>query len=206
MKRFLKPLLFSLILALPIMVFAQQITYTDPEHDDNRRTNFEIIGRISGNFLVFKNNRSDNAISIYGPDMKLVQRVNLNFIPEKYINVYFIPYADHFYMLYEYQHKNIVHCSVVKMDGLCKILREPVDLDTTQIGFASSNKIYTTIFSEDKQRIMLFKINSKNPRNFLFTTFLFDQNLELIDRHRMYLEMEEREFNFTDFSLDNEGE
>jgi hypothetical protein len=206
MKLFVKHFLLSLVLIIPFIAFAQQITYSDPEHDDNRRTNFEIIGKISGNFLVFKNNRSDNAISIYSQDMKLVQRVNLNFIPDRYINVYFIPYSDHFYMLYEYQHKNIVHCAVVKMDGLCKILRQPVDLDTTQIGITSSNKIYTTIFSEDKQRIMLFKINSKNPRNFLFTTFLFDQNLDLIDRHRLYLEMEDRDFNFTDFSMDNDGE
>ena len=197
--------LFSLVFIIPFFAAAQQITYSDPEHDDNRRTNFEIIGKISGNFLVFKNNRSDNAVSIYSQDMKLVQRVNLNFLPEKYINVYFIPYSDHFYMLYEFQHKNIVHCSVVKMDGSCKILSEPVDLDTTQIGFTSSNKIYTTLFSEDKQRIMLFKINSKNPRNFLFTTFLYDANLLQLDRHRIYLEMEERDENFTDFSLDNEG-
>jgi hypothetical protein len=84
-------------------------------------------------------------------------------------------------------------------------MSEPVELDTTQIGFASSNKIYTTVVSEDKQRIMIFKINSRNPRNFLFTSFLFDAQLGLIDRHRIYLPMEERNELFTDFLLDNEG-
>jgi hypothetical protein len=206
MKLSLKNFLLSLIFIVPVIASAQQITYSDPERDDSRRTNFEIIGKINGNFLVFKNNRSDNAISVYDGNMKLLQRVNLDFLPDKYINAYFIPYSDHFYMLYEYQHKNIVHCAAVKMDGFGKKLGEPADLDTTQIGFAASNKIYTTIFSENKQRIMLFKINSKNPRNFLFTTFLYDENLQLIDRHRIYIPMEERETSFTDFSLDNDGE
>lgn len=206
MKFFLKSLLPFLFFVLPAIAFAQKIVYSEPERDDNRRTNFEIIGKISGNYLVFKNNHNDNAISIYDQEMKLTQRVNLDFLPGKYINVYFIPYTDHFYLFYEYQKKNIVHCTAIKMDGSAKRMGDPVDLDTTQIGFTSNNKIYTTIFSEDKQRILLFKINSKNPRSFLFTTFLFDQNLDLIDRHRMYLPMEDRENSFTDFSIDNDGE
>ncbi|MBS1916105.1 MAG: hypothetical protein JST87_07500 [Bacteroidetes bacterium] len=204
MKSVSKILAFFFLIT-PFLGIAQHIVYSEPEREDGRRTNFEIIGKINGNFLVFKNNRSDNAISIYNDQMQLQQRVNIDFIPDRYINVYFIPYSDHFIMIYEYQKKSIVHCAAIKMDGMAKKLGDPIDLDTTQIGFAANNKIYTTIFSEDKQRIMLFKINSKNPKNFLFTTFLYDQNLELIDRHRIYMPMEDRDNGFTDFSLDNEG-
>ena len=194
-----------IVFVCPILLRAQHISYSDPQRDDVRRTDFEIIGKIGGNFLVFTNNRSDNNISIFDNDMKLLNRVALNFLPDKYINAYFIPYQDFFYMIYEYQKKNILHCAAVKIDGQGKNLSEPTDLDTTQIGFAASNKIYTVISSDDKQKIMLFKINSKNPRNFLFTTFLYNQQLELIDRHRLNLAMEERNESFTDFLLDNEG-
>src|SRR5579871_2635177 len=204
MKSVSKILLFFFLTA-PFFGIAQHIVYSEPEREDGRRTNFEIIGKINGNFLVFKNNRSDNAISIYNSEMQLQQRVNIDFIPDRYINVYFVAYSDHFIMIYEYQKKNIVHCAAIKMDGMAKRLSDPVDLDTTQIGFAANNKIYTSIFSEDKQRIMLFKINSKNPKNFLFTTFLYDQNLELIDRHRINMPMEDRDNGFTDFSLGNDG-
>jgi len=92
-----------------------------------------------------------------------------------------------FYMIYEHQHKSIIHCTAVKMDGQGKKMSEPADLDTTQIGFAANNKIYTTVTSENRQRIMVCKINSKNPKNFLFTTFLFNDHLELLDRHRIYM-------------------
>ena len=96
---------------------AQHIVYSEPEQDDTRKTDFEIIGRVSGNILVFKNNRSENAISIYNPDMKLVQRVALPFLPEKFTNVDFVQYPDFFYLLCEYQKKNIVHLAAFKMDG-----------------------------------------------------------------------------------------
>ena len=206
MKLSLKTLILLPAFILPIFAIAQHITYSEPEREDGRKTNFEIIGKINGNILVFKNNHLDNAITIYNPDMKILQRVNLDFLPDKYINIYFIPYPDHFYLVYEYQHKNIVHCAAVKLDGMAKKLGEPADLDTTQIGFAANNKIYTTIFSEDKQRIMVFKINSKNPKSFLFTTFLFNANLELLDRHRIYMPMDDRDDSFTDFSLGNDGD
>ena len=52
---------------------------------------------------------------------------------------------------------------------------------------------------------MVFKVNSKNPNHFIFTTMLFNNKLELIKKDRMNLPMEERNDNFTDFLLDNEG-
>ncbi len=202
----MKILAFILALAAPVFLSAQRITYSSPQSDDGRRSNFEIIGKVGGNILTFTNNRSYNAISVFDNDMKLIQRVPMDFMPEKYTNVDFVQYPDFFYMIYEYQHKNIVHCTAVKLDGQGKKISEPVDLDTTQINFASNSKIYTTITSEDKQHIMVFKINSKNPKNFLFTTFLFDKQLELVDRHRLNIAIEERSELFTNFLLDNDGQ
>ena len=208
MSRILSSLLLALTLMTPSLLKAQvsQIVYTEPEREDGRRTNFEIIGKMNDNFLIFKNNNSSSAVSIYDNGMKLLQRVPLTFMPEKYINIDFVAYPDFCYVIYEYQKKSIVHITAVKLNSQAQMVGQPVELDTTQVGFASNNKIYTTVISEDKQRIMIFKINSKDPKNFLFTTFLYDKDLKLADRHRMYLQMEERNDLFTDFLLDNEGQ
>ena len=202
----MKALVLVLAIAIPGILMAQRIAYSSPEQDDGRRTNFEIIGKVGGNILVFKNNRSADFISVYDNNMKLIDRVHQDFLPEKYINIDFVQYPDFTYMIYEYQKKNIVHSSVVKIDARGKRISEPVDLDTTQTGSSSGSKIYTTIFSEDKQHIMVFKINSKNPKNYVFTTFLFDKQLELIDRHRITINMEEKNEMFTNFLLDNDGQ
>jgi hypothetical protein len=204
----MKGLSFILIIVLlcPILVTAQRIVYSEPQQEDSRNTNFDIIGKVNGNILVFKNNRSRSSLAAYDGDLKLIKEVNLDFLPQKYINVDFIQYPGYFYMFYEYQHRNIVYCKAVKMDGEGNRLGEPEEIDTTLINFAANNKIYTTISSEDKQHIMVFKINSKNPHNYLFTTFLFDKNLNSIDRHRVYMPMEEKNDMFNSFLLDNDGQ
>jgi hypothetical protein len=185
---------------------APRIYYTEPEREDTRRTNFEIIGKVGGNFLVYKANRSDDAICIYDNEMKLKQRVKLEVTPDQLINVDFVAYPEFFYLFYQYQKKNVLHCLAVKMDGNCKQLLDPILLDTTHIGWAANNKIYSTINSDDKQRIMIFKINSKNPKSFNFTTLLFDNALQLQKKDRISLGMEERNDFFTDFYLTNEGD
>src|SRR5579862_8994762 len=130
MQKVFSVLAFISMAMSPYLTMSQRIVYSEPEKDDGRRTNFDIIGKIGGNVLVFKNNRSDNAISVYNPDMKLLDRVHLD-MPAAYTDVYFIPYPDYCYMVYEYQHKNIVHLTMVKLDGNARRLNEPVDLDTT---------------------------------------------------------------------------
>ena len=73
MSRILSSLLLALTLMTPSLLKAQvsQIIYTEPEREDGRRTNFEIIGKMNDNFLIFKNNNSNSAVSIYDNGMKL---------------------------------------------------------------------------------------------------------------------------------------
>ncbi len=198
--------LIGLLLFLPIFIQAQHIVYSEPEDDDTRKTDFEIIGRVSGNILIFKNNRTTSVISIYNPEMKLIQRVTLPFIPEKYTNVDFVQYPDFFYLLCEYQKKNIVHLTAFKMDGQGQTVGEPVEMDTTQVSGSNNGKIYTNIVSEDKQWLMALKINTKNPKTYTFTSFLFTKSLVLQDRHRINMLVQDHADMFTNFELDDQGQ
>ncbi|HEY8733938.1 MAG TPA: hypothetical protein VIL90_05185, partial [Puia sp.] len=56
------------------------------------------------------------------------------------------------------------------------------------------------------QRLMAMKINTKNPKSFSFTTFLFNKNLELLDRHHIPMLVQDHADLFTNFELDNEGQ
>jgi hypothetical protein len=57
MNRFLSLLFLTLALFNSPHAKAQvsQILYSEPEREDGRRTNFEIIGKLNDNYLVFKN-------------------------------------------------------------------------------------------------------------------------------------------------------
>src|SRR5262245_43946196 len=203
--------LFSLVLVLISTVIslsanAQRILISEPDKDDSRRMKFEIIGKMGNNYLIYKNIRSDNFICIYDNEMKMTKKVKHEYLPdERLINVDFFPYPDFIYMIYQYQKRNIVHCAAVKLDGRGERISEPIELDTTSIGGSTNNKIYTTLSSEDKQKLIVFKINSKNRDRFVITTKLFNDKLEVLKKTILTMSMEERNDHLGEFALDNEG-
>jgi hypothetical protein len=86
-----------------------------------------------------------------------------------------------------------------------KMMEDPVELDTTSISYFSNNKIYTVINSEDKQRIAIFKINSRHNDNYKVTTVLFDGSLNRLKKSVLDVAMPERNDFLTEFSVSNKG-
>jgi len=198
--------LFGLLLSLPCWMQAQHVQYSEPESQDSRKTDFQIIGRVSGNILIYKSNHNEKAISVYTPDMKLVKRVPIEYMADRIVNVDFIQFTDSFYLICEYTKKNIDYLVALKMDGMAREFGNPIELDTTAINASASGKIYTLVVSDDKQYVMALKINTKNPRSYIFTSFLFNKEFDLLDRHRMFMDVHEHMDMFTNFELDNEGQ
>ncbi len=196
--------LFLLLFALPAAVPAQSIKFSGYDREDTRDMDFEIIGKMNNKILVYKNIRTNHKISIYDQDMNTLETVKLGFVPDKTYNMDFVIYPDFFYIIYQYQQQRIVHCMVVKMDANAKKMSEPVEVDTTQIPVMSDNKIYSTISSEDKQRILIFKVQARNQK-FGLSTLLFDNNMKLLDKSREAIRFDEGNERYDNFALDNLG-
>lgn len=201
----MKYFLFILITAFACQVsYGQHIEYSQPDNSDTRNMNFEIIGKINGHYLIYKNTRNNNAISVYDEQMVAVDRVPMKFLDDRLLNVDFVAYPDFAWMIYQHQNRNIIYCSAVKIDGDGKLLSDPVVLDTSAVSFAADKKIYTTIYSEDKSQIMVFKIQKRNDR-FNFTTLLFDNALDLKKKDRIETDYQDKKYIFSDFLLTNSG-
>jgi hypothetical protein len=187
---------------------SQKIVYSDYDREDSRKMDLDVVGKISGNFLVYKNVRNKYWFVVFDNDMREVGKVEQTYLPnsDRFINADFFPYSDHFYMIYQYQRKNVVYCMAANIDGSGNILGEPMELDTAHIGLSMSNKIYSVLTSEDKSRIIVFKINSRNKRKYLMTTRLFDDKLKLLKGSQLHIPMEERNDHLGDFMLDNDGD
>ena len=201
-------ILIVLLVFAGISAGAQRLVYSEPEKDDTRRLNFEIVGKINGNFLIYKNIRNKNWIALLDNDMKQVGSVEQDYLPanDKVINVDFFPYTDFAYMIYQYRKKNIIHCIAAKIDGNGNKVGDLVELDTTLVNFGADNKIYSVVTSEDKSRIMVFKINSKNKKLYFITTLLLDDKLTLLKKSRLSMPMNDRDDYLNEFQLDNEGD
>jgi len=206
---FSKRLLFTLFcVAVSTQILkAQRIVYSEPEKEDSRRMVFDVVGKIGGNFLIYKNLKSKNWITIYDNDMKEIAKIEQENIPDdRLVNIDFFPYTDFFYAIYQYQRKSVVYCMAVKIDGNGKKISDPIQLDTTHIGFAANNKIYSVATSEDKSKFMVFKINSKNKDEYMITTQLFNDSLQLIRKSVIPMPMDDHNDYLDEFYVDNDGD
>jgi hypothetical protein len=201
-------LLFSILAAFSVSVGAQRIIYSDYDKDDSRKMEFDIAGKVGGHYLIYKNTRNRAWIVVFDNELQQVAKVSQDYVPnnDRLINADFFPYPDFVYMIYQYQKKNVVYCMGAKIDGNGKIMGEPLELDTSHIGFSANNKIYTVVTSDDKSKISVFKINSRNRKLFVMTAMLFNSKLELLKRSRVEIPMEERNENLGDFTVDDDGD
>ncbi|MFM7645884.1 MAG: hypothetical protein ACKO41_04130 [Sphingomonadales bacterium] len=209
MIRSLLALLSILLLAqVPTNLNAQRIVYSDPETADTRRLNYEIIGKVGGNFLIFKNNRVRSWISVLDEEMQSLGKEEIGYMPgnEKTINVDFFPYSDYAWMIYQYQRRNVIYCMAAQLDGNGKRMGELIELDTTHLSFSSDNKLYAVVSSEDRKRIALFKINSSDRDMYRMTKLLFNEKLLLMGRSEVLIPMSDRGDQLGDFALDNQGD
>ncbi len=197
-------ILCTTIFCLSFSATAQTIKFSGYEREDNRDINFDVIGKLNNNIVVYKNIRYKHKLSVYDTNMKDIENINLDFLPDRTFNIDFVAYPDFFYMIYQYQRKNVLYCMGVKMDAFGKKLSEPIELDTTQISLVADNKIYRVIHSEDKKKIMIFKIQ-KRFLKFNIATILFDDSLKLISKNYLERDYSERRETYDNFSVANDG-
>jgi hypothetical protein len=199
--------LYALLVLWSGAAIAQKVSYTDPEKDDYKSTEFEILGKVSGNILVYKSDRGDYAVSVYDNTMQLKERVKLDFLPRKLISVDFVSYADKIYMLYQFQRKDAVYSFCATMNGEGKFNDAPTMVDSTRIGnYTKENKVYSVEFSEDKSKILVYKINQDKENDNVFYTFLYDSAFHLINNSRVSLPMETKKSFLSNFNLTNNGD
>ncbi len=203
-----KPVFFilTLLLSVNLACFGQKITYSEPERDDARTLNFEVLGRLNGKVLVYKSYRDLHFISVFDNEMQLIQKVPMDFLSGRILNSEFLQYQEHVYMIYQFQKKNVIYCMAAKLNADGKKLGDPVQLDTTEVNNASTSRIYSVINSEDKQKIMVFKINTRNDKAHVLTTSLFDKDMTLLKKSRLVVTMPQRNDFLTEFTLDNDGD
>ncbi len=198
--------IFNIILSICFNGSAQKVIYSEPDRDDSKGTTFEVIGKYAGNFLVFKNNRDNYSVAVYDASMKMIEKNKLDFLPDKILNTEFLAYSDFSYLFYQYQKRSILYNMAVKLDARGKKIGEPIQLDTTDINFLASNRIYALINSDDKQKILVYKVNNKSDRAHIVTSLLFDKSLTLIKKSTVQIAMPERNGVLSNFEIDNDGD
>ncbi|WP_300597048.1 hypothetical protein [Niabella sp.] len=207
----MKKLIFSLLLlsfSLINAANAQSIVYADVNKADVQRMNFEIIGKLANNYLIYKEVKGNHQVNVFNESMQLLESVPITILPKKkdLLDLTFYPFHNYAYLLYQFQKGNVVYCNAVRVEANGKILQEPVTLDTTIIAYTADRKINSSVKSSDGNKILLFKINKKDPAHHVFKTRLYDGELNLIKESRYTVSMVKGGDFLSGYSLANNGD
>lgn len=184
---------------------AQRITYSEYNKKEGREINFEILGRFDTSVLVYKKIGRKHFVTRYDQQMQIADHSQLDFLDEKTFNLDFISYPDYYYIIYQYQKNYVVYCNAVKMSPSGKPLADPMFLDSTRISFFADNKIYSLSFSENKQRILVYKRQVKNDQ-LSVAARLFDQDFHQLDSTRKVMKYDDRGDFYSDLVVANNGD
>lgn len=208
MKRyFLFTISFLMIALLKNATAQSDIVYADVNNNDLQRMNFEIIGKTVNNYLIYKEVKGKHWISVYDENMKELENVPITILPAKadLLDVAFYPYRNGAWLIFQHQQGNVVFCEAAKIEANGRILQKPVVLDTTMIAYKAENRIYNQMTSDDRSKIILFKINRKDKELYKMNTKLFDHNLSLLNNGWASIPMNADGDYLTGYSLDNDG-
>ncbi len=200
----IKIISFFLLLFCSVFSYAQTIAYADVLKKDGRAINFEILGNIDGNTLIYKNQEDLHRLSIYDNAMKLIDDKKLDFISGKTYNVDFAVYPDFFYVIYQVQRGSTVYCNAAKINGKGDLIGNIVPLDTIKLGMFADNKIYYVDVSENKKKLLVYRVQNKNDQLRLNAN-VYDENLTKTDSLQEVFENEQRRLNFSDIKVANDG-
>ena len=112
MKLFKNILILCTLVLSNTIVNSQQITYSEVDRDEGRLNAYEVIGKINGNILVYKNIRDVHYIQTFNNEMVEIEKVKLDYLTDKVFNVDFLLYKEFVYLFYQYQKRNIIYIKV----------------------------------------------------------------------------------------------
>ena len=203
MKHRILSCLFVCLLSISLAK-AQNITYSVVHTENSRDVSFEILGKVGPNYLVFKSLGWKNIMQVFDKNMKELSNERLKFMPDQTLNVDFVTYPDYVVMVYQHKKNNILICDAIKIDAQGNTIGSKITLDTTRIGSQSGTDIYSTIYSEDKKKILVYKMHEKNEMLHIVTK-LYNPDINLLDSTRSLLPYNENREIFTPFQLANDG-
>ena len=164
------------VLCFSMVSMAQNTQFAAVDDRDHKQMNFEIIGKLGSNLLIYKEIKNQKRITVYDDGMRVLVDKALDFIPPKtsLIDVSFFQNGDKANMIYQLQSGNTVYCmaSIINAEG--DAIGSPVVLDTTQIDYLSKGKVYNYITNENGTKLGVFKINKKDKRNQVISIEVFN--------------------------------
>ena len=166
---------------------------------------YEAIGRLGKHILIYRENKSQHVINVYGNSMNLIRKVELNFLPKEVLKIDFVNMGDKANLIFQHVNKNWLYSSFTSIDEEGKLTTDPVILDSLLLKDISEFPLFQVIANPGKNKFMLFYFNQSSENLTRISTKLFGSKMELIDRAELLVSTPDGTDKLNQFQLDREG-
>ena len=200
--------LFSYILLFCFLHSAvgQELFYSPAESGVDELIKYEAIGRLGKHILIYRENKSQHVINVYGNSMNLIRKVELNFLPKEVLKIDFINMGDKADLIFQYVNKNSLYSALTSINEDGKLTTDPVILDSLVLKDISEFPLFQVITNPGKSKVMLFYFHQAGENLTRISTKLFGSNkMDLIDRAELLVSTPDGTDKLSQFQLDREG-
>ena len=192
------------MLCFPVMLYAQDITYSQYEKFDFRTGEYAVVGMTGGLLYNYHSTTDSAMLEAYDDSMNKVATVLLDFFPDKIYETRFIAYPDKIIILYQALESNKVVQYAALLDEKGRLKNKPVQLGSFKTGIFGATKTYfQSSVSENKKRILIYSANDKGSEIELDGKWL-DDNLTIVKRSRATFKADNT-IQHSEVNIDNDG-
>lgn len=190
MNCFQKFFLAVMVICLPGMIKAQEVTYSQYDKFDYRTDGYSVVGMTGGYLYTYLRNGKEATLLSFDDSMNKVATVMLDFFPDKIYQAKFIAYPDKIIALYQALESNKVVQYAALLDATGRLRNKPIELGHTKTGiFGATRTYFSYAISDNKKNILIYSANDKG-RGVEFEGKWLDDNLTIVKRGAATFETE----------------
>jgi hypothetical protein len=202
----MKQILAIICLVMCGQLSAQRIFYARSERSDLKSMNVEVIGKFNRQYLIYKEAKNVHRISVYDASMELKDETLLDFIPDRVSSVECFGLRNGVFIVYQYQKRNISYCMAARLDAAAKLTGEPIVVDTTVLSLVNNEgKIYSFVMSDDRQKIVAFKMKNDYRDELDVKMILMNDSLRILKKSVFTYPVKSNQETIGNFAVDNDG-
>jgi hypothetical protein len=201
-KRFIYIFLFFFTHTL---VSAQELYYSPAESDVENLLKYEAIGRLGKNILIYRENKLQHQVSVYGNSMNLIRKVELEFLPKDVLKVDFVNIGTKANLVFQFLKKGRLYTSFTSLNEEGKMIQDPIVLDSVQLKDNTEFPLFQVIASPNKSKIMFLYFHPASEILTRITTTLYSNEMDLVERADLLVSTPDGSDKLNQFQLDKEG-
>ena len=201
----MKNISFTILFLLSFTAKSQHVIYSDPEKI-SFTTRSEVIGKVGDNIFVCDLLKNKYQLKVFDKDLKVKQKIDLNFIPAATYRLNFINYADHCLVIFQsVESKKRIHTNIASLDKDGQLIGNILPVDSISAGTYGDNEFYTVSYSENKEHLLFSRrVIGIKPDKIQVDQVILNNKLE-VEKNENYFISYERGQLMSDLNIDDNG-